>query len=155
MEISLYSKNDTSCAAARLRRSIFLLICLLLPLLALYVFAILKGMRLLMLAASLLAFVCAVFCCDFCLLPAKRYFCFLKGLEKGLRRSLECSLTDVSEDLQMQDGARVLVVQVRILDGGGSRIFYANASKRDLLPSEGARIRLTSCGRHIISFQLI
>ena len=155
MRVDFYTEKDDVCAAARLRRSIIGLCAVLLPLIALYVLAILKGARMGMLAALLAAFAWTVFWRDMRLLPELRCRAFLKELRKGLRRSTECIPVKLEAEEQMQDGVRVRALHVRICDGGDSRIFYVNASHAERLPSMGMRMRISSCGRHILSCEIL
>ena len=50
--------------------------------------------------------------------------------------------------MELQDGARVREMQVRLSDGD-SRIFYVNADHADQVPEPGVQIELESYGRHV------
>lgn len=154
-EIRLYDNTDIRCAARRLRSCILLLAMPLLLLLAAYIFAIVKGMRLLMLGILLAGFIWSVLCCDLRLLPALRYASFLREVDNGPHRRLDCRLESVSPQHEMQDGARVQALQVRRMEDGETRIFYMNASKAECLPPMGSQVQITSHGRHIVAFRLL
>ena len=155
MRVDFYTEKDDICAAARLRRSIIGMCAVLLPMIALYVLAILKGARMGMLAALLAAFAWILFWGDMRLIPALRYGAFLKDMRMGLRRSTECILVRLEEKEQMQDGVRVRALHVRICDGEDSRIFYLNASHGEHCPAMGMQVRIFSYGRHILSCDIL
>ena len=144
----LYTEGDRTRAERLARRWTLILGGAELVLLAAYVAGIALGRRWMMLAALLLAFAVALFLGDLCLLPALRYRKFLRELETGLRRSAVCTVDFLKEEAEMQDGARVREMQVRLSDGD-SRIFYVNVDHADQVPEPGAQIELESYGRHV------
>lgn len=144
----LYTEGDRMRAERLARRWTLLLGGAELALLAAYVVGIALGRRWMMLAALLLGFIAALFLGDLCLLPALRYRKFLRELETGLRRSAICTVDFLKEEAELQDGARVREMQVRLSDGD-SRIFYVNADHADQVPEPGAQIELESYGRHV------
>ena len=144
----LYTESDRTRAELLARRWSLILSGAELVLLAAYVAGITLGRRWTMLAALLLAFLLALFLGDLCLLPALRYRKFLRELESGLRRRLVCTVDCLKAEAEMQDGARVRELQVRLNDGD-SRIFYVNADHADQIPEPGAQIELESYGRHV------
>ena len=144
----LYTEGDRTRAERLARRWTLILGGAELVLLAAYVAGIALGWRWMMLAALLLGFIAALFLGDLCLLPALRYRKFLRELETGLRRSAICTVDFLKEEVELQDGARVREMQVRLSDGD-SRIFYVNADCAARIPEPGARIELESCGRHV------
>lgn len=121
-------------------------------LLAVYVAGIALGARWLMLAALLPAFAFALFWGDLFLLPALRYRRFLRGLGEGLRRRATCEVERLEDAVQMQDGARVRALHVRLAEDGDARIYYVNVDHAARFPQPGARIWLESCGRHVTNF---
>lgn len=147
----MYNQNDMQEARRSLNRCCGLLVSMLVPLLAVYVLGIVKGRQGLMLAALLAGFGWAVFICDLKFLPARRYMRFLKEMEIGLRRSMDCTLERLDMQVQIQDGVRVRALHVRLNAGGDSRIFYVNVSKTDFLPQMGTVVRLTGYGRHVVN----
>ena len=144
----LYTESDRTRAERLARRWTLILGGAELVLLAAYVAGIALGRRWMMLAALLLGFIAALFLGDLCLLPALRYRKFLRELETGLRRSAICTVDFLKPEAEMQDGARVREMQVRLSDGD-SRIFYVNADHADQVPEPGAQIELESYGRHV------
>ena len=144
----LYTEGDRTRAERLARRWTLILGGAELVLLAAYVAGIALGWRWMMLAALLLGFIAALFLGDLCLLPALRYRKFLRELETGLRRSAICTVDFLKEEVELQDGARVREMQVRLSDGD-SRIFYVNVDHADQVPEPGAQIELESYGRHV------
>lgn len=138
-------------ARRSLNRCCGLLVSMLVPLLAVYVLGIVKGWQGVMLAALLTGFACAVLICDLKLLPALRHKRFLEEMEKGLRRSVDCTLERLNTQAQIQDGIRVYALHVRLKADGDSRIFYVNASKTDCIPVMGTVVRITGYGRHVVN----
>lgn len=151
----MYSQKDMQEARRSLNRCRGLLALVLAPLSVVYVLEIIKGRQGLMLAALLVGFGYAVFICDMKLLPALRYVRFLREMGQGLRRTADCVLDHLSDEVQLQDGVRVHALHVRLKEGGDSRIFYVNASKIALLPSMGAAVRITAYGRHVVDFEVL
>lgn len=145
---SLYTQEDRQRADQLARKWALLLGGAELALLAAYVAGVALGWRWMMLAALLPGFAVALFLGDLCLWPALRYRRFLRELDSGLRRSVICTVDLLKEQPEMQDGARVRELQVR-LDDGDSRIFYVNADHAGEIPEPGAEIELESCGRHV------
>ena len=146
----MYNPDDMLEARRSLDRCRGLLASVLVPLLAVYVLAIVRGMQWLMLAALLAGFGWALFFGDLKLMPALRYVRFLREMQSGLRRTTECTLERLEGEAQMQDGVRVFALHVRLAESGDSRILYVNASKADMLPDMGARVRITGYGRHVV-----
>ena len=144
----LYTEGDRTRAERLARRWTLILGGAELVLLAAYVAGIALGRRWMMLAALLLAFAVALFLGDLCLLPALRYRKFLRDLYRGLRRSAICTVDSLKPEAELQDGARVREMQVRLSDGD-SRIFYVNVDHADQVPEPGAQIELESYGRHV------
>ena len=144
----LYTEEDRMRSDSMARRWALILGGAELALLAAYVAGIALGRRWMMLAALLLGFAVALFLGDLCLWPALRYRRFLRELDSGLRRCVICTVDLLKEQPEMQDGARVRELQVR-LDDGDSRIFYVNVDHADQVPEPGAQIELESYGRHV------
>lgn len=146
----MYSERDEKIAAAHLHRYALLLAGMLLLLAALYVPAVVKGQRALMLVLLVCGYCCSLLFCDLRLMPALRYRRFLRDMNSGLRRSLDCMLECIGDEIRLQDGVRVLEMQVRLCRGGDSRLFYVNVDKAALLPGMGTAVRITSFGRHVV-----
>ena len=153
--MKIYREADLRTARMRARRWERLLGGALALLLALYVFAALRGAQGAMLALLLAAYLIALFVGDNWLLPARRYARFLREMERGLRRSVDCVPESLAEAVQLQDGVRVRSMQVRLCGDGDSRIFYLDAAKAELAPPMGARVRLVSYGRHAVAWEEI
>lgn len=151
----MYNQMDMQEARRSLNRCCGLLALLLLMLLPVYVLGILKGWQGLMLAVLLVGFACTVFICDLKLLPARHYVCFLREMERGLRRNVECSLEHLDTQTQMQDGVCVRALHVRLKTDGDSRVYYVNISKAALLPSMGMQVRITGYGRHVVNCEVL
>ena len=145
----LYTEGDRTRAERLARKWALILGGAELVLLAAYVVGIVLGRRWMMLAALLLGFIVALFLGDLWLLPALRYRRFLRELETGLRRSAICTVDFLKAEAEMQDGARVRELQVRLNADGDSRIFYVNADHAVCIPEPGVQIELESCGRHV------
>ena len=150
----MYGEADFQQANRRVKRCCLCLGAALLPLAAAYVLGAVYDVYALMLVSLLAAFLCCVPACDFALLPALRYRRFLKEMQKGLRRSVECTLSHLVEGEQLQDGVRVRALHVTLCDGD-SRIFYVNVSKLNLLAELGRRVHLVSYGRHVVECEEI
>jgi len=151
----MYSEADLCLANRKVRICALQMAALLLPLLAVYAAGIVCGMRGLMLATLLAAFIICMFMRDLLLMPALRYRRFLNEMRNGLRRSTDCILRSLDAEEQMQDGVRVRTLHAELCDGGDSRIFYMNVSKLDQLPEMNREIRLVSYGRHAAAFEEI
>jgi len=151
----MYNQMDMQEARRSLNRCSGLLALILTPLLAVYVLGIVKGWQGLMLAAALAGFSCTIFICDLKLMPALRYVRFLREMEKGLRRNMDCYLESIDSEEQMQDGVRVYALHVRLAEDGDSRILYVNTSKLEHLPKMGRKVRITGYGRHVVNCEVL
>ena len=151
----MYNQTDMKEARRSLNRCRGLLALVLAPLLAVYVLGIVKARQGLMLAVLLAGFAGAIFICDLRLLPVQRYVRFLKEMERGLRRSMDCFLESMDEEEQMQDGVRVHALHVRLAEDGDSRILYVNAAKAYMLPAMNTKVRITGYGRHVVNCEVL
>lgn len=147
----MYTERDLQDASRRVKKCAVLMAAVLAVLLAAYVLALVKRLYGVSIAVALLMLIWTLFLGDLQLMPLKRYERFLRELDSGLRRQAECEILALEEEDQVQDGARVRALHVRLCDGG-SRIFYLNASKVDFLPETGGHCILVSCGRHVVDF---
>ena len=147
----LYSDRDLQQAGRRVRSCLLGMAAVLAPLLGLYALALMRQNVLLGALAALLGFGWALFMGDLRLAPRVRYLRFLKNLNSGLRRQTECEILCLEDGAEMQDGACVRALHVRLKDGD-SRIFYLDASKAESLPAPGSGCVLLSCGRHVLGF---
>lgn len=171
----MYSQQDMDGINARIRKNALALAPVLAVLLAAYVYALKAGVKWLAMVVGPLLFVAACYGILAYLWPNIRYRRFLIDLERGLTRTVEGTILDISDVPELQDGARVLTVRLAAdgtgegearhasalaerlraeqpepaEDGGDVRILYLNASKREGFPGPGARVSLVCSGRHI------
>lgn len=152
--MNLYCEEDLRKAQAEVRRYGLYLGAGLALFLAMYVVAILKFSEIVMLMILLAGLVFALPLGMLKLWPAMRYRNFVRDLLRGLRRESAGLVDFIEEQEQMQDGARVYGLQLR-LEGGDTRIFYLNVSKAANFPEPGAKIKIGSFGRHICCFERV
>ena len=170
----MYSDQDMKEIDARIRKSWLTLTPVLLVLAGLYVYALAARVQWLAMAAGPLLFVAACYGFLAHLWPDLRYRNFLRDMESGLSREIRGTIVEISDAAQLQDGAMVLPVRLRLaeadgerpvvgesaqahrlrLEGAGEdtrdeRILYLNASKWDALPGPGTEVTLRCFGRHI------
>lgn len=148
----MYTREDIRCADGLVRRYSLILVAILVPLLAAYVYAVILGRQMLMLAILLAAFWLGALETALYLRPALRYRAFLRDMANGLRRECSCEIHSFDPATQLQDGARVHALQVRLRDGD-TRVFYLNASKTDGFPEPGKAVCITAFGRHIVDWR--
>ena len=174
----MYSERDMAQINGKIRKSCLALGPVLAALAAAYVYALSARVKWLAMVAGPLLFVAACFGFLFFLWPNLRYRGFLKDMQQGLSRDVKGTIVSISEDEQMQDGAMVLPVRVRLDpedanaaeakqtsalaerlrletddDTRDERIVYLNASKRAGFPGPGARVTLHCFGRHVRSVE--
>ena len=171
----MYTPEDMNDINGRIRKNAIVLAVVLAVLLAVYIYALAVGMQwLAMLSGALLA-MAACYGGIGRLAPLLRYRRFLRQMSEGLSRNMSGVLVEISNASQMQDGALVLPVRLRLdpdssdkdstrrqsvaarrlnrlpeeEDTRDERILYLNASKRDRMPEAGAHVTLDCFGRHI------
>ena len=166
----MYTDQDMNDINARIRRGVIVLAPILLAILVAYVYALATRMKWLAVVAGPLLFVVACYGLLAKLLPNVRYRRFLRDMDSGLSRELRGTIVAISDAAELQDGAMVLPVRVRLEeddteesaqahrlavetgeDAHSERVVYLNASKRDMLPGPGSAVRLNCFGRHIRS----
>ena len=167
----MYSERDMNEINARIRRSALALTPVLAVILGLYIYALAARVRWLAMVAGPLLFVVACYGFLAKLWPDLRYRRFLRDMESGLSREMRGTIVAISDAAELQDGATVLPVRLKLAEGeecavgesvqshrlaveagenaGDERIVYLNASKRDCLPGPGAAVKLLCYGRHI------
>ena len=171
----MYSERDMNDVNARIRKAWLALIPVLLLIAGAYIYALAARVRWLAMVAGPLLFVAACYGFLAHLWPNMRYRNFLRDMENGLSREVRGTIIGVSEQPQLQDGAMVLPVRLRLAEEEGAdrpavgesaqahrlrleeagedtrneRILYLNASKRDSLPVPGTEVTLRCFGRHI------
>lgn len=151
----MYGSEDIREARNRLRKCTIILLSVPLALLVAYIMAIIAAKQALMLAALLAAFLWLMLVGDLIWLPAKRYAGFLHEMNKGLRRSTLCIPERIEAEAQLQDGAYVHALHVRLPDSGDSRIYYVNQSKLSALPPMGEKRMIISYGRHVVDWETV
>lgn len=145
----MYSEKDFIAIKRRLFVYRLIWFPALAALVALLIFALKSRVQWLTVAASVGFMVAVCFGFTWYQLPCWRYLRFLNDIKNGLSREMAGEILEIDAAAQLQDGARVLPVRLRLQDGGDERIVYLNASKRDQFPEPGANVRLNLCGRHI------
>lgn len=174
----MYSERDMTEINGRIRRGWLVLIPVLVLFAALFGYALVKRNHALALSALPLMIVALIYGVVACLWPNLRYRRFLQDMQYGLSRSVQGVIVDISDEAELQDGAMVLPVRVRLagtdadtskgtsalserirqLEAGDDtreeRIVYLNASKRDWLPPQGTAVTLHCFGRHIRSVEV-
>lgn len=148
-----YEPADLRAAKRAVRRRIGALASALIVFLAGYVYFILLRLQWAMLALLLAAFVLTLFFSAMVLLPAVRYLRFLREMEKGIHRKLDCRIVSCSDTSEMQDGVRVFPLEIVLVQGGDTRIMYIDAAKREHILPIGPAVTLHSYGRHIIGIE--
>lgn len=170
----MYSEQDFNEINGKIRKNWLALGPVLAALLAAYVYGFVARIKWLAMTAGPLLFVAACFGVLAWLWPNGRYKRFLEDMESGLSREVRGTIVEIGETAELQDGARVLPVRVKLEpdearasleasvasrrlslesreDTEDERIVYLNASKREGFPEEGSAVRLDCFGRHIKS----
>lgn len=168
----MYSDKDITEINAKLRKNWLVLGPILAALLAAYVFALAKRVEWLAMVVGPLLFVAACYGILAYLWPNYRYRGFLTDMANGLSRDVKGTVLEISATPELQDGARVLPVRVKLdpdaeqaanrgsaaaarlsvesdEDTQDERIVYLNVSKREGFPGPGAAVVLHCFGRHI------
>ena len=173
----MYTERDMAQINGKIRKNCLALGPVLAALAAAYVYALSARVKWLAMVAGPLLFVAACFGFLFFLWPNLRYRGFLRDMQQGLSRDVKGTIVSISGDEEMQDGAMVLPVRVRLDpdadaaeakqtsalaerlrletddDTRDERIVYLNASKRVGFPGPGARVTLHCFGRHVRSVE--
>ena len=151
----MYSERDFIEARRRLRRSLIGLAAALLALLAVYGFALAKGVKWLAYGAGALLALTACYGILAKAMPWSRYLRFLTDLQAGGSREYAGTVVSVSGESEPQDGAQVLPVHLLLDEPRDERTFYLNLSKAEGFPPAGTRVRLRCCGRHILEAEAL
>ena len=173
----MYTEQDLNVINARIRKNWLVLGPILAALLAGYIYALSAGIEWLAMVLGALLFVAACYGLLAYLIPNMRYRGFLLDMEAGLSRDVRGTIVEISGTPELQDGAMVLPVRVKLdpdqlessmpvgtveskrlglesnEDTEDERIVYLNTSKRALLPGPGAEVVLHCYGRHIKSVE--
>ena len=145
----MYTEQDFTDIRAALRRHEISLGVALVLLLAVYIFALARGVQALAYAAAVLLAIAACYGLLAKIVPCARYLRFLTDMKQGGSHRFEGTVTAVGEKEELQDGARVLPVTLLLDDPADERAFYLNATKAAGFPGAGAHVRLECFGRHI------
>ena len=81
--------------------------------------------------------------------PCAKYNGFLNDMKVGLTKEVDCTILEISDKEELQDGVRVRPVRVFLEDEQDERILYINVSKLDQMPAVGAKTHFGCFGRHI------
>ena len=175
----MYTEQDLNVINARIRKNWLVLGPILAALLAGYIYALSAGIEWLAMVLGALLFVAVCYGLLAYLIPNMRYRGFLLDMEAGLSRDVRGTIVEISGTAELQDGAMVLPVRVKLdpdqlessmpvgtveskrlglesnEDTEDERIVYLNASKREGFPPPGAEVLLNCYGRHIRSVSLV
>lgn len=173
----MYTEQDLNVINARIRKNWLVLGPILAALLAGYIYALSAGIEWLAMVLGALLFVAACYGLLAYLIPNMRYRGFLLDMEAGLSRDVRGTIVEISGTAELQDGAMVLPVRVKLdpdqlessmpvgtveskrlglesnEDTEDERIVYLNTSKLALLPGPGTEVVLHCYGRHIKSVE--
>lgn len=170
----MYSEQDFIEINGKIRKNWLVLAPILAAILAAYVYALATRVEWLAMAAGALLFVAACYGILAYLWPNTRYRNFLGDMRDGLSRDVRGTILEISDAAELQDGAMVLPVRVKLAleeaqetvsaaarrleaqsgeDTEAERIVYLNASKRAGFPKPGTAVVLHCFGRHIKSFE--
>ena len=174
----MYTDRDMTEIQAKIRKNWIVLTPIVVAIAAGYVYALHAGIEWLAMVLGPLLFVAICYGILAYLAPNTRYRSFLQSLEDGLSRDVRGTIVEISGKPEMQDGAMVLPVRVRLDpeetrgqaskhtstlagrlgldaqdDADEERIVYLNVSKRDQFPAPGAQVTLRCCGRHVKSVE--
>ena len=173
----MYTEQDLNVINARIRKNWLVLGPILAALLAGYIYALSAGIEWLAMVLGALLFVAACYGLLAYLIPNMRYRGFLLDMEAGLSRDVRGTIVEISGTPELQDGAMVLPVRVKLdpdqlessmpvgtveskrlglesnEDTEDERIVYLNTSKRAMLPGPGTEVVLHCYGRHIKSVE--
>ena len=173
----MYTEQDLNVINARIRKNWLVLGPILAALLAGYIYALSAGIEWLAMVLGALLFVAACYGLLAYLIPNMRYRGFLLDMEAGLSRDVRGTIVEISGTAELQDGAMVLPVRVKLdpdqlesampvgtveskrlglesqEDTEDERIVYLNTSKRAMLPGPGTEVVLHCYGRHIKSVE--
>ena len=173
----MYSERDMIEIDGRIRRTWMALIPVLAVFAGALVFALSKRLHGLALTAMPLFIVALIYGFIARLWPDLRYRRFLKDMQSGLSRDVKGVVVAIADAPELQDGAMVLPVRLRLTaedaenapresalseriqqlepgeDTREERIVYLNASKREMMPGPGAAVTLHCFGRHIRSVE--
>ena len=152
--MNMYSKQDYMQINRKIRKKEAILGAVLLVMLAGYTIALILRIRWLAMLCGPLLFVAACFGITFALWPDLRYRNFLRDLDSRLTQKISGTVLSVSKEAELQDGAMVFPVHIRLDKDQDDHIVYLNASKADGFPPAGTKVTLQCGGRHIRNIQI-
>jgi ABC-type transport system involved in multi-copper enzyme maturation permease subunit len=138
----------------KIRKKEAILGAVLLVMLAGYTIALILRIRWLAMLCGPLLFVAACFGITFALWPDLRYRNFLRDLDSRLTQEISGTVLSVSQEAELQDGAMVFPVHIRLDKDQDDHIVYLNASKAEGFPPAGTKVILQCGGRHIRDIQI-
>lgn len=145
----MYSKQDYMEINRKIRKKEAILGAVLFVILAGYIAALFLRIRWLAMFCGPLLFVAACFGITFALWPDLRYRNFLQDLDSRQTQEISGTVLSVSKEAELQDGAMVLPVHIRLDKDQDDHIVYLNASKADGFPPVGTKVTMQCGGRHI------
>ena len=150
----MYSQQDYLDINRKIRKKEAILGAVLLVILAGYIAALFLRIRWLAMLCGPLLFVAACFGITFALWPDLRYRSFLRDLDSRLTQKISGTVLSVSKEAELQDGAMVFPVHIRLDKDQDDHIVYLNASKAEGFPPAGTKVILQCGGRHIRDIQI-
>ena len=145
----MYSEQDLKIIDGKIRKNFAVLTPIVVAILAVYIYALHVRIEWLAMAMGAVLFIALCYGIVAYLIPNISYHNFLRNMQLGLSRELRGTILSISDQAEMQDGARVLPVHLMLTEEQDERIVYLNASKREQLPPPGTEVRLRLYGRHI------
>lgn len=151
----MYTEKDRWEIRGRLAKYCAITAVLLGGLLTVYVMGMICRWGIGVMVCGVLMFILLLFMIAMYIYPCGRYGKFLTDMERGLRRTVDGRIVEISEQEDLQDGVRVLPVRILLCGAQDERIVYLNVSKRSLFPEAGTEVHLSCFGRHICSVEVI
>lgn len=148
----MYSEKDFELINAKIRKNVIVLSVVIAFLAAGLVAALLIGIEWLATVLGPTIFVAVTFGLTAYVIPNAAYRRFLKDMKEGLSREMCGEVIEISADEEIQDGARVRHVRIRLADEDDERFVYLNVSKENLFAHVGDKVRMQCYGRHIMSW---
>lgn len=145
----MYSEQDERIIRQRITKYSVIMGVGMAILLAAFIVGLNVRSRALVMAAGVALFAYACFMWGMLVYPCVKYRRFLADMKDGLTKEIDCTILEIVNKEEMQDGVRVLPVHVFLDDEQDERILYANVSKLDQMPGKGAKAHLGCFGRHI------
>lgn len=145
----MYSEQDGKIIRQRITKYSVIMGVGMAALLAAFIVGLNVRLKALVMVAGVALFVYACFMWVMLIYPCVKYNRFLADMRDGLTREIDCTILEIADKEETQDGVRVLPVHVFLDDEQDERILYVNVSKLDQLPKKGEKAHLGCFGRHI------